>query len=278
MSGLTRPATRAELAWVGPAATRSRIIEDAADLAAMHDSEPWRVRVTERGEAALLDRWRTHLDDLAVLGLWCSPRRVPLLIADIEDVARDHGFTRLLGPLVPESAARPYLDAGLRAIERILVMRADAHAPSRACAREDAGLAIRPATEADLPSVCALDAACFEPFWHYDLRLLRRLARSDRVAVAEKDGALIGYTLATVRGVDGSLGRLAVTPSMRRRGAGRALACEAVAWMAEQGAQAVMLSTQEGNTPGRALYRGLGFREASGVLVACASGPLSPRS
>lgn len=275
MSGLTRPAERAELAWVAPAAVRAHVVADVAELASILAAEPWRVRVTERGEAALLDRWRPRLNDCAVLGLWCSPRRVPVLVTDLLEVAREQGFSRLLGPLVPEQAARPYLEAGLRVVERVRVLRKDAPLLAHASAHETpAGVTFREACPDDLPAVAVVDQASFEPFWHYDLRLLLRLADTGRVAVAEKDGAVIGYTLATAREGDGGLGRLAVLPSMRDRGVGRALVSEAVAWMASQGARSVVLSTQEDNEASLALYRGLGFRELPGALVACASGPL----
>jgi len=125
VSGLTRPATVPELAWIAGSAIRAQLVEDRAELLSISESEPWRVRVTEKGEAALLARWREQLDYCAVLGLWCSPRRVPLLVTDLLEVARAQGFGHLLGPLVPESACRPYLDAGLRIVERVVVMRLD---------------------------------------------------------------------------------------------------------------------------------------------------------
>jgi ribosomal-protein-alanine N-acetyltransferase len=255
---------------------RSHVVEDVAELIAMHASEPWRVRVTEKGEAVVLDRWRAHLDDCAVLGLWCSPRRIPLLVGDLMEVARSLGFGRLLGPLVPERTVRPYLESGMRVIERIVAMRLDASALAPASAKEHAvaGVDVRAASEADLSALLAVDARCFEPFWRYDLRLLSRLMRADRVAVVEKDGAIIGYTLATVRGGDGSLGRLAVVPEMRRRGIGGLLTSEAVEWMAERGARTVILSTQVDNLSARSLYREQGFRDLPGLLVACASAPL----
>ena len=275
MSGLTRPAADSELAWVAPAAVHSRVVEDRDELVAIHAAEPWRVRVTERGEAAVLDRWRAHLDDCAVLGLWCSIGRIPVLLADLMSVAGDLGFGRLLGPLVPEDAARPYLSAGLHVVERVLVMRLTSPGRARAGEREPGGVTVREATPDDMPAVSALDAASFEPFWHYDHRLLTSLARHSRIAVAEKDGAAIGYTLAAVRGGEGSLGRLAVAPGARRHGVGRALASEAVGWMVDMGARGVVLSTQEDNAPSRALYRGIGFREAPGALLVCASAPLA---
>ena len=291
MSGLTRPATVPELAWIAGSAIRAQLVEDRAELLSISESEPWRVRVTEKGEAALLARWREQLDYCAVLGLWCSARRVPLLVTDLLEVARAQGFGHLLGPLVPESACRPYLDAGLRIVERVVVMRLDlrgrSHALVQAGAREDehpgtpaaratrvAGLTVRDADPSDLAAILAIDDACFEPFWRYHRTGLERLARTGRPAVGTLEGCVVGYTLATSRAGEGSLGRLAVLPSVRRRGIGRALAEEAVDWMAGQGVRSAVLSTQDGNTASRSLYHAMGFAETGDVLVACASSGL----
>jgi len=284
VSGLTRPATLRELAWIAGPAVRAQLVEDRAELVAISGSEPWRVRVTEKGEAALLARWREHLDYCAVLGLWCSPRRVPLIVTDLLEVARAQGFGRLLGPLVPEPACGPYLDAGLRVVERVVVMRLDLRARARADGDGvDAiggttrvpGLAVREAGLADLGAILGIDQDCFEPFWRYHRTGLERFARIGRLAVGTIDGRIVGYTLATSRSGDGSLGRLAVAPDLRRRGIGRALAEEAVDWLVGQGVRSALLSTHEANTASRSLYRGMGFAETGDVLVACASSGLT---
>lgn len=270
MSGVTRPAADAELYWVAPAAARARLVADTAELAAISVSEPWRVRVTERGEAALLGRWREHTDDCAVLGLWCAPARVPVLVCDLIEVARSRGFGRLLGPLVPASAARPYLEAGLHVAQRVVVYRLER--PGRVTATSPAaGVSIREAGPGDLAAITRIDRRAFDSFWRYDTGQLARLFADGRAAVAEEDGAAIGYTLATVSGVEGSVGRLAVEPGHRRRGNGAALASEAVEWLARRGARAVTLSTQDDNEASRALYAALGFRLLPEELVACAS-------
>lgn len=276
MSGITRPATTADLSWVAPAAVCSHLVADAPELSAISEVEPWRVRVTQRGEAALLGRWREHSDDCAVLGLWCAPARVPVLVCDLIEVARTGGFGRLLGPLVPVSAAQPYLDAGLRVVERVVVMRLDR--PGRLTpAKPPARVGIREAVPGDLEAIARIDRAAFEPFWQYDPAHLARLLVEGRAAVAEEDGAAIGYTLATVSGGEGTVGRLAVVPGHRRRGVGAALASDAVAWLAGHGARAVTLSTQYDNEASRALYRALGFRLLPEELVACATGRLDGR-
>ena len=268
------PATRADLAWVAPPAVSARIAGSVEELAASREAEPWRVRVTDRGEAAILGRWREHLDDCAVMGLWCSPARVPVLMTDLLEVARAQGFARLVGPLVSEGDAAPYLDAGLRVIERVIVMRMKPVRTVQATNVVD-GLLLRKVAPEDLDELLSLDAACFDPFWHYDAASLARLAHADRVAVAVLEGRIVGYTLCTLRAGDGSLGRLAVSVAFRRRGIGGTLVADALDWLAANGARNAVLSTQEDNTASRTLYRAMGFRETGDVLVACASGALS---
>ena len=274
MSAITREATAIDLPWVAPAALHAHLVADIGELLAISESEPWRVRVTERGEAAFLGRWRAHLDDVAVLGLWCAPARVPLLAADLIEVARTQGFGRLLGPLVPESQVGPYLHAGLRVVERVDVLRLER--PARiAVVPPPAGVTIRETGPADLDAMARIDRVSFPAFWRYDDARLAHLLGTGRGAVAEEGGHAIGYTLATVSGGESSLGRLAVTPGNRRHGVGTALASEAVVWLAGHGARAVTLSTQSDNEASRRLYGRLGFRRLPDTLVACASGPLA---
>ena len=274
MSGITRPAISVDLSWVAPAAVRAHVVADSAALVAISHEEPWRVRVTERGEAAFLGRWREHSVDLAILGLWCAPARVPVLVCDLIEVARVQGFGRLLGPLVPESQSAPYRDAGLRVIERVSVFRLER--PGRVpVSLPPSGVTARQATPRDIDAIVRIDRASFDGFWRYDPAQLEQLLSTGRGALAEEDGAAIGYTLATVSGGEGSLGRLAVVPRKRCRGVGAALASDAVAWLAGRGVRAVTLSTQSDNEASRRLYGRLGFRRLPDTLVACASETLT---
>ena len=267
----TREATPDDLVWIAPAATASHVVGDEAELRSMLREAPWRVRATASGEAAVLGRWREHLDDCAILGLWCAPRRVPELVADLARVAADRGFARLVGPLVPEDSVRPYLAGGLHVVERVVLMRLER--PQRACGCDDMpdGIEIRPAAPEEASALTALDAASFDEFWRYDEPSLSRYLRAERCAVATRDGTVVGYTLATLRGSEGSLGRLAVAPAERRGGVGRALACETVRWLARNGAWAVTLSRQENSSAALELYRAIGFRDLRGALVVTAS-------
>ncbi len=274
---VTRPATERELIWIAPAAISSHVVSGVRELLTIAREAPWRVRVSTRGEAAILGRWREHLDDCAVLGLWCAGERVPVLVPDLCEVASEQGFGRLLGPLVPESVVRPYLTAGLRRLESIVVMRVQTADRAVEAPAAPSAVRLRRATVDDVAPIARVDAACFDDFWRYDPCALERYLEQERAAVAlAEDGTVIGYTLATVREREGTLGRLAVHPTSRGAHVGTALACEALRWMARRGVRAVTLSTQETNAISRRLYRKLGFRELDEVLVVTASERLRP--
>jgi ribosomal-protein-alanine N-acetyltransferase len=269
MSDITRPADRDDLRRIWPAVNASHVFDDRAELASWWETAPWRVRVTRAGEAAVLGRWRAHLDLLAVKGLWCSTERIPVLLDDLCAVTRAQGFARLLGPLVPDDAVAPYIATGFSERQRIVVYRMQP--PLSVVRPAPVGVSVRIGLPTDQAAVVALDAACFDEFWRYDQELLHHYIASERLGVAEAAGHLVGYTLSTVHGAEGTIGRLAVTDEWRGRGIGTALLADAVAYLARKGALAVTLCTQEENDGSRRLYRKAGFRESPGRLVSTIS-------
>jgi len=274
MSGVTRPADRDDLRRIWPAVSSAHLFDDFAGLLSWWEAAPWRVRVTRAGEAAVLGRWRAHLDLLSVRGLWCATSRIPVLMEDLRAVARAQGFARLMAPLVPDDAVAPYLAAGLVVRQSIVVYRMQ---PPLAVVRPaPAGVTVRVGLPTDHRAVAALDASCFDEFWRYDAESMRGYLESERLGVAESGGRVIGYTLCTVHGAEATIGRLAVAPEHRGRGIGTAMLADAVVYVARKGAQAVTLCTQEENDDSRRLYRRTGFREAPGRLVSTVSPDLGP--
>lgn len=275
MSELLRPARREDLAWLWPPVRNAQMFDTAAELQRFWSDAPWRVRVNARGEAAVLVRWREHLDLLAMRGVWCSERRLPLVLEDLRAVARQQGFGRLLSPLLPEDAARPYLDDGMQPVQRIIVLRCLLRRRPRLL-ESPAGPAVtlRLGTPADLPAVLAVDNAAFEPFWAYDRQMLARYCATERLGLAEAHGEVVGYTLGTVRRGEGSLGRLAVRPDVQGRGIGAVLLEDALAFLERDGADRVTLCTQAENARSRSLYRHAGFDEVPGQLLGLVSAPL----
>jgi len=262
-----RPASDEDLPAVWNAARTARIFPDSAAFETFRGEAPWRVRVNSRGEAAVVERWRDHLDLLAIRGLWCSPRRVAVAVEDLRAVARAQGLGRLLGPLLCEDAARPYLAAGMRVAQRTITLRLDRPGRHKPGLSMPEGVGLRLGTAADLPDLLDLDTSCFDLFWRYDAVHLMRYVAEERLALAESASGLIGYTLCTVTADEGMVNRLAVRPDARNRGVGRALLSDAIAYSARAGAVSVMLCTQTDNAASRRLYAAAGFREMAGRMV-----------
>lgn len=266
MSRYLQPASERDIERLGPAAHSVHLYEDAGEFRRMWEAAPWRVQVGSGGDAAILRPWREGRDVLAVQALWCPESHVPRAIADLESVARDQGFARLLSPLIASEAVRPYLRADMMPFQSIVTFRMDARSARDMRGETQQGIVLRRAIPEDLAQILALDALCFDEFWSYGTSELSDYLTKNRAAVAEGEDGLIGYTLCTVVGGAGTLGRLASHPSARRRGVGTALLRDAVGYMARQGATTVSLCTQEDNVASRSLYAGVGMRELPGRL------------
>ena len=255
-----RTGTPAESEALWPAVEADRLLATPAELRAELLADPWLVRIAPRGEGALLGRWRDHLSILAMRGVWCHERNVPAFVADALECAREHGFAQLMSPLLPETRLDGYRGAGMRVAHRIVAVqgRPELVLPGD----PPLGVRIREGVAADLPAVARIDTACFDEVWRYDEPELARIARVERLAVAEAEGgAIIGYTLATVMRGSATLSRLATAPHARRCGIGRAILSEAAQWATRSGAVTMALCTQEQNAESRSLYAAAGLSE-----------------
>lgn len=260
-------ATTAQLDALVRPLLAARVFPDEDTLRAVHHARPWAIQSNQRGDVAVLDRWRDHMDLLAIEALWCPLRDLPDAIGRISLIATEHGFTGLVSPPVFETDVPAYEAAGLVVRELLETLDLSRSAtPGGTRPGASAGgpslerVSIRPVGPDSVPTVLEVDARCFEPFWRYDQRLLDRFAADGALAVAERDGICLGYTLCTVDRGSAVLGRLCVDVSHRRRGVGTALLRSAVLRAREAGADHVTLSTQSGNSGARALYRAEGFR------------------
>ena len=256
-----------DLARLWPAVNASRIFPSSEEFESFHRAEPWRVRVDDSGRAAVLERWREHLDILGIKGVWCTQRDLAPLLAEVRRVAREHGFGSVLSPLIAEDASQPYAEAGMELRERIVAMRGYPRELVAHPAPPLEGVRLEESIAEDRPSIATLDAACFDEFWRHGERMVERGLVAGRTVVARESEQVIGYTWCTIERGVGTLGRIAVDPRARGRGVGRALLTEALAHMASRGAEAVSLCTQEHNAASRALYLSAGLRELPGRLV-----------
>ena len=260
MSLTLHPASAEEAARLWPAVANDRVFETTEQFSAYRDDAPWKIRVSEKGDASVLGVWRAHLDVLAMRGVWCAERLVPAMCADARKVAREQGFSRLVSPLLPEVLLDGYRKAGMRESYPIVAIQG---LPAQVIPSTFAGVVrLAAAAPGYVTELVELDARCFDPFWRYGERELSELLAAERAVVARTDsGELIGYTLATLSRGAATLGRLAVSPGARRRGIGKALVADVASWASAKDAMTLGLCTQEENVASRALYAACGLRE-----------------
>jgi GNAT superfamily N-acetyltransferase len=259
----SRPATAEECEQLWPAISAENLMATPGELHAYQAAGPWRIRVAGRGEAALLGAWRLHLDVLAMRGVWCSERHVAAFAEDAVQVAAEHGFRRLLSPLLPTGLLGGYRRCGMRELEPVVAIQG---VPDRMpTIAPPSGVVLRAALLEDAGAIASLDAECFEEFWRYGAEELSELLLRERCTLAETaDGELIGYTLATASRGAAVLSRLCTAPRVRRTGIGAGLLSDVGEWCRNEAALTIALCTQEENAASRALYASAGLVELDG--------------
>lgn len=145
---------------------------------------------------------------------------------------------------------------------------------------------VRPATPRDLPAVGRMGAALLRDHYAFDRQrflaprgdseagyaafLGSQLHRDDTfVAVAERDGQVVGYVYAGIeplswkelRDEAGFIHDVYVLESARGHGVATALTEAAARWLADHGMPRVILWTAAPNAIARRLFSRLGFRE-----------------
>ena len=119
---------------------------------------------------------------------------------------------------------------------------------------------IRRMAVADLDQVVALEETCFAHPWtreNYLSELTKNVAA--RYLVAERDGQVIGFAGAWVILDESHVTNIAVAPSQRGQGIGRALTQALLQYVSNLGAAYATLEVRESNTVARNLDTSLGF-------------------
>ena len=121
---------------------------------------------------------------------------------------------------------------------------------------------IRPATEADLDAIMAIEHECFpEDAWSRDNMHFELLAHHTEYLVAVRDEQVIGYAgLSKVPASDqGDIQTIAVSPIARGLGLGRALMDALIAAARRLHAHEIFLEVRADNPVAQSLYFALGF-------------------
>lgn len=163
---------------------------------------------------------------------------------------------------------KPLQETGFAIVERIEFLRLE-RLQQRwlPTSKETGSILMRPATTQDLALLSRLDAHAFPPRWHFSESELLTLLMGGRVELAMVDEKLVGYwALSLASEGSAHLSRLAVHPDFHRRGVGRHLLADALAFARRERFHSIMLNTQTDNLSAQSLYRSFGFRSTGRIV------------
>jgi [ribosomal protein S18]-alanine N-acetyltransferase len=254
---------QAELLW--PVVDTARLFASRAAYEQFVAEGRWRVRITEGGSAAVLDRWRHNMPILAVRGVWAPTAEIPVFVSDALDLGRQMGLDRVLSPLVSRDLLPAYEKAGMYVLEEIVAFRARPGDIHHAGLAEEFG--VRRADPSDVPGIIDVDRHSFFPFWRYGEFEIDEALRDGRVVVVCDQQDLVAYSILTMsRGV-AMLARIAVLPRYRGRGIAKALLSDVARYAERSSAVEVTLCTQATNAEACGLYRRAGLTEVTEPYV-----------
>lgn len=202
------------------------------------------------------------LDDGLDIGAWLD-LALPLVLDGLR-----HRGTQALAWMEYGAWAGPYLRArGFKPLTEVITLaKSDRALPDASAA--DARL--RPASDADVLAVVAVDRAAFTPHWWHSKDIMRRrTAASSHFAVAEMAGEVVGYAEGELREhAVVHLNRIAVHPAHQGYGIGALLLRDALHAFWKHGAERVTLNTQTDNHFSQRLYYRFGFEPTGDVMTA----------
>jgi [ribosomal protein S18]-alanine N-acetyltransferase len=119
---------------------------------------------------------------------------------------------------------------------------------------------LRPVEKRDIAALLAIERACFEDFWRYDVLSFEDIAATHPYfVVAELNGNVVGYQFNALEEESGYLIRIAVHPSANGQGVGVRLMSEAIVFFQQAHVLRIMLNTQDDNARAHRLYEWFGF-------------------
>ncbi|HZR15035.1 MAG TPA: GNAT family N-acetyltransferase [Acidimicrobiia bacterium] len=166
------------------------------------------------------------------------------------------GYTSVVTNALAPADALPFVDAGFAVRERLHLLAHDmVRLPYTT-------LPTRRARRADRELVLALDGRAFDGFWRLDAQGLDDALHATpvtRFRVAEDGPDVVAYAISGRAGATGYLQRIAVDPSVRGRGWGRAVVTDALHWLHRHHVSRTLVNTQCDNDAALHLYEACGF-------------------
>ncbi len=235
----------------------------------------------------------------ARLGRWPYDDRVAhLVLLDHQmvptdtDVARWISFARergartvRTGALFPD-AVPAFTDAGFGVVDTLTLLTlltssippdssirrtsGPSGGDQRLLARSNDQLRLRRLRPPMLPEAAEIDRRSFSPPWANDTVALSDITTATpyhRSRSVHHGRRMVGFSISGRAGRSGYVQRLAVDPSVRRRGVARLLLDDALRWMRRRGIDRVMVNTASDNHRALALYESSGFERSPGSLL-----------
>lgn len=190
-------------------------------------------------------------------GFW-SPENAWMVLWDLaqKDIAQAGGGT--VAAIAQHVWFRKVLELAGFETRQSIVMLEWTYQPW--ASREADGISIRQMTETDLPQVVSVDNASFDPLWHNSLETLQRaLSQSLFATVAESEQGVVGYQVTTGSNTRAHLARLAVHPSVQRRGVAGVILGDLFTRLGHNGYSKLSVNTQSDNQTSLSLYKKMGF-------------------
>lgn len=117
----------------------------------------------------------------------------------------------------------------------------------------------------DMPTVMAIEQQSFDAPWSEE-EFIRRLRKRNCIGlVAESEGQVVGFVLYDLHKGRLALGRIAVHPSSRRHGVGKAMMDKLKAKLCPEGRNRITVNVHEANLSAQLFFSRQGMR-ATGVL------------
>jgi ribosomal-protein-alanine N-acetyltransferase len=120
-------------------------------------------------------------------------------------------------------------------------------------------MVIKPATIEDIEDIADIERQCFSRPWSYD-SIMSEFDSADGILITAKDGhRLLGFAMLHLFFDEAELYNIAVAPTSRRCGVGRALISRVISESAKRDIRRIVLEVRKSNAGARALYKSCGF-------------------
>ncbi len=188
------------------------------------------------------------------------------MVPDASDVARwivdarSTGARALRTGALFAASTPAFHEAGFEMIDRLRLLELDLSVQRPAPNGEPARLKrLRPSM---LDEASRVDRRAFGTPWANDAAALGDIMSATphhRSRCVELDGRMVAFAISGRAAAWGYIQRLAVDPSARRAGLGRALVDDAVRWMRRRHVARALVNTASDNVAALSLYRSYGF-------------------